>query len=422
MEFDQAVASQIAGKYELNDIVVEPQELLLDPSNLRFILKEKEFGRYSNSEIVSNHVQDNIYQKLINNKGFNVKGLVTRIKTNGWIPEGGFYIKKIPGTKKYLVLEGNRRACAIRYILEHPEGVHPDVLKTIENIGAQQLIVLDKKFEPLIERVIVSTRNTGGVLPFSPIHTAFNAYITYMEALKTQYGSKVEFFYDQKEAKKVSDSYGYSGKTTKKLMGIYRVFDQLQKERYSVNENHYTLISLAISNRTLKEDYFKYDSEISLQMEEEGLVRFNSLCITPETGDGDPPIHEPKQFPKFVQIYQLGSTKQLRQVEGNNRLLEDVFRQIRAGEKEAGILRPLEEILHRIENIKLEKYGGTDLEKELVEDICSALSLMLWRTDRDGVNVLRVLLGVCGALSKSKNKEIREFSKEIEREAEYLIE
>ena len=422
METDQAAASQIAGKYELNDIVVEPQELLLDPSNLRFILNEKEFGRYSNSEIASNRVQDNIYQKLIKNKRFNVKGLVTRIKTNGWIPEGGFYIKRISGTRKYLVLEGNRRACAIRYILEHPEGVHPDVLKTIENIAAQQLIVFDKNYEPLIERVIVSTRNTGGVLPFSPIHTAFNAYITYMEALKTEYGSKVEFFYDQKEAKKVADSYGYSGKSTKKLLGIYRVFEQLLKERYSVNENHYTLIALAISNRTLKKDYFKYDSDRSLQMEEEGLVRFNSLCITPETGDGDPPIHEPKQFPKFVQIYQLGSTKQLRQVEGNNRLLEDVYRKVRAGEKEAGILRPLEEILYRIENIKLEKYGGTDLEKELVEDICSALSLMLWRTDRNGINVLRVLIGVCGALEKSKNKEIRELSEKIEREAKYLIE
>lgn len=414
--------SDIAGKYALNDIVVEPQELLLDPSNLRFILTEKEFGRYSNSEIASNHVQDKIYQKLIDNKEFDVKGLVTRITTNGWIPEGGFYIKKISGTKKYLVLEGNRRSCAIRYILEHPGGVRPDVLKTIKSIGAQELIVFDKKLEPFIERVIVSTRNTGGVLPFSPMRTAFNAYITYMESLKAEYGGTTEFIYNQLEAKKIADTYGYTGKKIKKLMGIYRVFNQLQEERFAVDQNHYTLIGLAISNRALKWDYFKYDSERYLQMKEEGLVRFNRLCITPETGDGLPPIHEPKQFPKFVQIYEIGSTKRLRQVEGNNRPLEDVYKQVLAGEKEAGILRSLEDILHRIENIKLEKYGGTDLEKELVEDICSALSLMLWRTDRNGVNALRVLIGICGALEKSKNKEIRELSEKIEREAKCLIE
>ena len=47
---------------------------------------------------------------------FDVQGVITRIKTNGWIDEGGFYVKNLIGTNKYLVLEGNRRTCAIKYL------------------------------------------------------------------------------------------------------------------------------------------------------------------------------------------------------------------------------------------------------------------------------------------------------------------
>jgi len=421
-EFDQEVISSIAGKFELRELILKPEQLLLDPDNIRFILDDSEFDRYSDLEKASDSLQERIYKKLKNEPEFKLNKLVAAIKANGWIPEGGFYVKAVPNTKNYLVLEGNRRTCAIKAILGKPVDVLPDVLRSLSNIKAQELIVLDQKYKKLIERIIVSTRNTGGVLPFSAMHTAFNAYSTYMDWLRADSGPRSRFSYDQMLAKQVANSYGYTGKKMKKLLGIYRVFNQLRGAQFSVHRDHYTLIDWAISNRTLKWDYFLYDSESTLQMEEEGLNKFNRLCITPETGENDrPPIHEPKLCAKFVKIYQIGTRTQLRKIEENSSTIERIHSAINSEEKQLGIGRDLEKILLQLTSIEPNKYADSEFEKEMVADICSTLSLMISRTDRHGQNSLHMLIAVCEGLRRVKNLELSQFAKEIISEAEILV-
>ena len=99
---------EIAGKYELIDLEVSPDQLLLDPNNLRFILSEDEIKDYTASDIADEKRQEKIYRRLIESSSFDVHGVVTRIKQNGWISEGGFYVKKVKGEKEdYCILKSS---------------------------------------------------------------------------------------------------------------------------------------------------------------------------------------------------------------------------------------------------------------------------------------------------------------------------
>ena len=182
----------IAGLYSLKDIKVSPENLLLDPNNLRTVLTEQDIRQYSSSEVASQSVQNRLYHTLLSNPAFKINELAEAIRTNGWISEGGFFVEAVPGSSNYLVLEGNRRTCAIKSLLSDKNSLRNTVLNSLLNIEVKLLKVFDKTHEDRVKRVIVSARNTGGVLKFGPMHTALAAYLTHMDYLKDLVNHQVQ--------------------------------------------------------------------------------------------------------------------------------------------------------------------------------------------------------------------------------------
>lgn len=118
---------------ELVDYCLEIDQIYLDPNNPRFT--SLKWDEISDEKITDEAIQSITRQKLEDE--FSIHKLVENIETNGFLPIDRVIVKNIKDDK-FVVLEGNRRICAAKIILEkynnYPELVNEDVLESIKKI------------------------------------------------------------------------------------------------------------------------------------------------------------------------------------------------------------------------------------------------------------------------------------------------
>ena len=114
---------------------VSPSDLLLDPNNLRF-QDSSDFLRAAENRFHEPNVQDQAYKRLRESE--NLVDLKRSILRNGYIPVEQIIARPYAHLDgKYIVIEGNRRTAAVRWILEdHSAGVEiaPEVLASFERL------------------------------------------------------------------------------------------------------------------------------------------------------------------------------------------------------------------------------------------------------------------------------------------------
>ena len=118
---------------ELEDIALQLENIFLDPNNPRFISKNW-------NDISDEHISDDAVQKMTRLKleqEFSIDKLVDNIKINGFLTIDRIIVKKI-SDNQYVVLEGNRRICAAKAIMEsylkNSESVTEDVIESLKEI------------------------------------------------------------------------------------------------------------------------------------------------------------------------------------------------------------------------------------------------------------------------------------------------
>lgn len=118
---------------ELEDIALQLENIFLDPNNPRFISKNW-------NDISDEHISDDAVQKMTRLKleqEFSIDKLVDNIKINEFLTIDRIIVKKI-SDNQYVVLEGNRRICAAKAIMEsylkNSESVTEDVIESLKEI------------------------------------------------------------------------------------------------------------------------------------------------------------------------------------------------------------------------------------------------------------------------------------------------
>ena len=89
-------------------------------------------------------------------------------------------------------------------------------------------------------------------------------------------GEDDEFFYDPMCSRECGAKFNMTPQEVKDELAIYSVYSQLREEGYSVKEDDYTLISMAVRTRGINHNYFELDGE-TLCLSFDGLERFNKL-------------------------------------------------------------------------------------------------------------------------------------------------
>ena len=134
----------------LEPIDIQLNQLLLDPNNPRFSDLEQDFMVVNETRFPDQKVQEQTFEKMKDQR-FDVMELRDTIKSVGYLPIDRIVVRRWRGKKKntelYIVIEGNRRVAALKWLIELNEGGKQDLtkeqIKNFEELGA--LLLDDEK-------------------------------------------------------------------------------------------------------------------------------------------------------------------------------------------------------------------------------------------------------------------------------------
>jgi hypothetical protein len=101
----------------LQKVAVSIDDILLDPNNPRFADISEDSLNVPESRYSDPVVQEEAYKKMLHPK-FDVLTLAKSVETVGFIPVDNIVVKKLGDTNKYVIVEGNRRSTAIKYLIK----------------------------------------------------------------------------------------------------------------------------------------------------------------------------------------------------------------------------------------------------------------------------------------------------------------
>jgi hypothetical protein len=146
-------------KYD--EIVVSYEDLLLDPNNYRF-QDDPKFVVAAENRFHEPGVQDRAAKSLRDQSLTQLKNSILR---NGLLPFEKLIVKAYPKSNgKYVVLEGNRRLAAIRWIVEDDLAgveVPKSVLKQIKNIPV--FLLKSDPSDPVFQEAVLGVRHVSGI-------------------------------------------------------------------------------------------------------------------------------------------------------------------------------------------------------------------------------------------------------------------
>jgi len=157
----------------IKTIRVKPEQLLLDPSNPRIIIH---FTNDIEPKDYAEHEVQTSLEKLLADKknNFDLESLKKSIGSKGFFPVDSIFVEywgKLNSKKIYLVLEGNRRTCAIKSLLreikENKKNAFADGLATQLSEIEVKLIPSDAQLESTKIRLL-GMRHHGSQKKWTP--------------------------------------------------------------------------------------------------------------------------------------------------------------------------------------------------------------------------------------------------------------
>jgi len=357
------VPSTILDAYELHDVVVSPDKLLLDPQNPRIVLKTDRSTDYTLKQLSTREVQDYILS-VIDKAEFHVADLISSIRRDGFLDHGNrMILERVPGTDKFMVLEGNRRLTAIKHLSRELGSLSPRVQESLSQIKAQELVLTGKGGYEREEVVfkLLGMLHLDGQLEWGAMERAFYIHRAYM----FEFGKHYEggFVYDVDCSRECGATLDLAPRTVRTELAIYRVYAQLRGAGLDVREDHYSLISLAVRTRGINYEYFELDDE-SLQLSATGLERFGMLCLEEER-----PVHNPRDFKNVTKVFKEGTPYELELIETGALPLDEIAERLDNRLARGEFKRELEKVERRMASLPVHAATGSGREVQLVMNI-----------------------------------------------------
>lgn len=149
---------------ELQKITVSIDNLLLDPNNPRFADISDDSLNIPENRFDGVEVQNTAFEKMMHPK-FDVLSLAKSIETVGFLPVDNLVVKKITDNK-FVIVEGNRRAAAIKYIIkEYNKGQSTLQIEDINKLQKIELLQIENNEvdTSYLGMIIQGIRNVSGI-------------------------------------------------------------------------------------------------------------------------------------------------------------------------------------------------------------------------------------------------------------------
>ena len=351
----------LTGAYTLTRLTVSPNQLLLDPMNPRLITEASQERQYTSDEIRAVETQRRVLQ-LVCSKEHDVKRLISSIREMGFI--GGLreiIVKEVAKGGPYLVIEGNRRTAALQHLFGIKATLPLGIQKSIEKIEVKlfQHSSQSRYDESTVIDALLGSIHIDGPKEWGALERANYVNRSYLRTL----GTDKPFRFDNAIARQVGSTFKLSAKAVQKNLVICRVYEQLRQAQVGVEPKHFTLIDLATKTRAVAEPYFELDQN-SCRFSQVGIERFAELTL-----GRDAPVHNPKLFDVFVEIFSDGTPLEVRAVVTGTRDLIATRDSIRRRKEQREFRDNLEIVKENIKALYVDDFRGTEGEKALIRRI-----------------------------------------------------
>ena len=151
----------------LSPITVNLEDLLLDPNNPRFAEFGGDYDEIQETRFADKRVQDNAIKKM-RSPIFSVSELRDTIKTIGFLPMDRIVVRKWKNNQdkiKYIVIEGNRRVTALKWLIDlEKDGKEEFNKETIKNFTNIECLLLDRSNTNAVATLILpGLRHVSGI-------------------------------------------------------------------------------------------------------------------------------------------------------------------------------------------------------------------------------------------------------------------
>lgn len=356
---------EITDCYKVEDAELAPSLLKLDPNNPRMSLNWGQPKKYSVRDLCSETLQTKVFKEILKPK-YKVPQLIKSISSKGFVPgTDRLIVKRLSGTRSYLVLEGNRRTAAITHLLGRKDELRGPVLQSIKTVPVQIFSYSenDAFSEEEVLEFLLATIQVEGKETWGPMENAYYMYRSYTRELKRMHGAKKVTF-DKQVADAVAHNFNRKPADVKRILGTYNIFRQLREGGYEeASPEYYSLIELAVSNAATRDKFFEFNQE-TMVMSPVGLERFSELCLDP-----DSPIRNPQDFSAFVYVFKHGTPYEVSQILEEKKEPKVVKTRTRQRTQKRVFVEKLEEIKGELDSLKPSDYRGTLEEKKLITQL-----------------------------------------------------
>ncbi|MBI4009574.1 MAG: ParB N-terminal domain-containing protein [Candidatus Aenigmarchaeota archaeon] len=348
---------------DLNDFEerqVNLEDVFLDPNNPRFSGKEK---LVSDSRIIEESIQRTCFEKM---HDFGIEELKENIKRVGFLPIDKIVVRRIADSKKYVVVEGNRRITAIKQLkIEHESG-EIELSDAVLNSILRFTVYVYKGKEPDIAWIIQGIRHISGIKNWKPYQQAkLLIKLVKERKIKIEDAGKAVGIGSIKSARLMRSYYAYEQSTQDEEFGEY-----LKEDDFSFfQEAIFTAINTPI------QQWLEWDEKEKHFKNIENLRKYLSWIVSVE---GNPPrIERSNDVRDFVAKAMVNYPSLFKKFESSvdmhiNRLKYEIWNLEEEPKELEEWLRKLKELNSQIENlpdVKIKLSNGSEKFVDLLNDL-----------------------------------------------------
>lgn len=259
---------------------IAPEQLLLDPNNYRFL----DIAGYRKVGKRERYGEDGVQAKaldlLISNQGFDLESLRDSIASNGFVPLDQLVVEEFDekdGTKRYLVIEGNRRAAAAKTLLKDQKDGSVDLDEAvIESLKLLPVIIVsgEEKEKDNFHKTLMAIRHVSGIREWG----------AYQQAKLV-----VEMYEDEAESfSQVAKQIGISPQEVGRRYRASKALEQMEKDdEYGAHASPklYSFFHEAVSSPKVR-DWLDFTNESYTANNVENRTLFYQL-LSPSEVDGE---------------------------------------------------------------------------------------------------------------------------------------
>lgn len=279
----------------LSPIEVVISDLLLDPNNPRFSELGEELYVVPESRYGEDKVQNTAFERM-KSPVFDVTELKDTIKAVGFLPMDRIVVRRwkgnVEGPQKYIVLEGNRRVTALKWLLQlheaGKESLAPEQVSNFTNISC--LLLADEYVNETSLLILPGLRHVSGIKEWGPYQKAKTVHALRKSGLSAQ---------------EAAQSLGLSTRASNQA---YRCFLALETMKADEEFGEYASPKMysyfeEVFKRPEVKVWLGWSDEAGEFVNKENINRFYSWMVPdPEEEDSGPRLPEAKSVRELAQI------------------------------------------------------------------------------------------------------------------------